>query len=103
MINIRKTTPQDHDAILKVELAAFDQDPEIKTLVTDLFNDPTAEPIVSLLAYDGDKPVGRRIPQAVPSEGPLRCSSSGYVSLCFSEGWEISMSVTLQITINDKW
>ncbi|MEA2077547.1 MAG: N-acetyltransferase [Candidatus Marinimicrobia bacterium] len=58
MIKILKTTPQDHDTILKIELAAFDQDPEIKTLITDLLNDPTAKPIVSLLAYDGDKAVG---------------------------------------------
>ncbi|RKY54535.1 MAG: N-acetyltransferase [Candidatus Neomarinimicrobiota bacterium] len=37
---------------------AFDQDPEIKTLIIDLFKDPSTEPIVSLLAYDDEKPVG---------------------------------------------
>ena len=58
MITIHPTTPQDHDVILKVELAAFNQDPEIKTLIIDLFKDPTAEPRVSLLAYDDDKAVG---------------------------------------------
>jgi putative acetyltransferase len=58
MIHIKHTTPKDLNTILYVELLAFDQDLEIKTIVMDLLNDPTAEPIVSLLAYDGDKPVG---------------------------------------------
>jgi putative acetyltransferase len=58
MITIRKTTPVDLETILQVELAAFKNDRSIKKLVTDLLKDPSAEPRVSLLAYDGDKAVG---------------------------------------------
>lgn len=58
MITIRKTTPKDIETILEVELLAFKGDSSIKTLVTELLDDSSAEPIVSLLAYDDKKPVG---------------------------------------------
>ena len=82
MITIRPTTPQDHDAILKVELAAFNQDPEIKTLVTDLLKDPTAEPIVSLLAYDDDKAIGHILftkARIKPGLGICSLKPGGYI------------------------
>ena len=58
MITIKPTTQQDKETILHVELEAFKGDHSIKTLVTELLDDTTAEPIVSLLAYDDEKPVG---------------------------------------------
>ncbi|RLC29163.1 MAG: N-acetyltransferase [Deltaproteobacteria bacterium] len=82
MITIRSTTSQDHDAILKVELLAFDQDPEIKTLIIDLFKDPTTEPIVSLLAYDDEKPVGHILftkAKIKPGLGICSLKPGGYI------------------------
>jgi len=58
MITLRKTVPKDLETILEVELLAFKGDRSIKTLVTELLVDPSAEPIISLLAYDDEKPVG---------------------------------------------
>lgn len=57
-ITIRKTTSKDLNKILNVELGAFSRSNKVKNLLTDLLEDPTAEPRVSLLALDGDKPVG---------------------------------------------
>jgi predicted N-acetyltransferase YhbS len=49
---IRESTIEDLDKILKVELEAFGpgEGPEIIQLVNNLFNDPTAEPLLSLVA-----------------------------------------------------
>ena len=58
MITIKSTTPQDLQTILEVELTAFNGSKKLKTLLTDLLEDPTAEPYISLLALDGDKAVG---------------------------------------------
>lgn len=82
MITIKHTGPQDFDTILSVELAAFQGDPEIKTLITDLLKDPTAEPIVSLLAYDGDKPVGHILftkARIKPGLGICSLKPGGYI------------------------
>jgi predicted N-acetyltransferase YhbS len=57
-IEIKKTSEKDYDRILEVELTAFNGSKKLKNLLTDLLEDPTAEPQVSLLALDGDKPVG---------------------------------------------
>ncbi len=56
-IRIRQTTPNDFDAIMAVERQAFGYDKEAK-LTADLLADPTAAPVVSLLAFRGDEPVG---------------------------------------------
>ncbi len=54
---IRETTLSDLDAILAVERAAFDKE-DVAGLTRDLLRDPTAMPMISLLAFDGDRPVG---------------------------------------------
>lgn len=82
MIKIKQTTPKDLETILKVELAAFRDDPEINTLINDLFKDPTAEPVVSLLAYDGKKPVGHILftkARLKPGLGICSLKPSGYI------------------------
>lgn len=56
-ILIRETTSDDFNDIMKVEKLAFGYDKEAK-LVAELLTDPTAEPVVSLLAFDKTKPVG---------------------------------------------
>ena len=58
MIYIRQSTPDELNTVLQVELDAFSNDAEIQTLVTDLFSDQTAFPLISLLAFDEHKPVG---------------------------------------------
>ena len=55
---IRRTTEKDRKKILDVGLTAFNGSTRLKTLLTDLLEDPTAEPRISLLALDGDKAVG---------------------------------------------
>jgi len=54
---IRQALDSDIDDVLKVERAAFGQDEEAE-LVRDLLADPSAEPRLSLLAYEKDKAVG---------------------------------------------
>jgi putative acetyltransferase len=54
---IRETTDLDLNDILLVEEAAFKRETEA-TLTCDLFADPTAKPLLSLLAYIEDQPVG---------------------------------------------
>ena len=56
-IDIRETTPADFEDIMKVERRAFGQEDEAK-LTADLLNDPTAQPILSLLAFYNDKAIG---------------------------------------------
>lgn len=56
-INIRKTTVGDLAEIMRVEEEAFGY-PKEAELVNDLLNDPTAEPRLSLLAFDGDEAIG---------------------------------------------
>ena len=58
MIHIRQSTPDELSTILEVELDAFSNDSEIHTLVSDLFADPDAAPLISLLAFDNKNPVG---------------------------------------------
>ncbi len=56
---IRETSPNEIETILTVEQAAFGPaDKSISVLVKELFKDPTAEPIISLLAVDGETAVG---------------------------------------------
>jgi putative acetyltransferase len=56
-ITIRKTTAADFDAIMNVIKQAFGYHKEAE-LAADLLADSTGEPIVSLLAFDGDQPIG---------------------------------------------
>ena len=57
MLQIRQTDESDLDDLLRVERAAFGQDAEAE-LVRNLLADPTARPLVSLMAFDDDRPVG---------------------------------------------
>ncbi len=56
-MKIAIATEADLDAVLSVELAAFARDEEPR-LVADLLRDPTAQPTLSLLAYQSNQPVG---------------------------------------------
>lgn len=63
-ITIRKTKDSDLSEIMRVEEEAFGF-PKEAELVNDLLNDPTAEPRLSLLAFDDDKAVGHILFTAV--------------------------------------
>lgn len=67
-ISIRKTTDSDLSDILRIEEVAFGY-PKEAQLVHDLLNDPTAEPRLSLLAFDGDEAIGHILFTAVKIEG----------------------------------
>ena len=54
---IRETLPGDLEAVLEVVRAAFGSNEEV-SLVHDLLNDPSAEPRLSLLAFNDDQPAG---------------------------------------------
>lgn len=57
---IRLATPTDLPAVLRVETAAFgpEEGDIIANLVQDLLADPTAQPVLSLLAMQDDQAVG---------------------------------------------
>ncbi len=54
---IRKAESKDISKVYQVEKEAFETDMEAK-LVGDLLVDETAQPVVSLLAFNADRPVG---------------------------------------------
>jgi putative acetyltransferase len=56
-VRIVEASVSDLDAVLSVERAAFG-DEEVVTLVCDLAEDPSARPWLSLLAWDGVRPMG---------------------------------------------
>ena len=56
-LNIRETSSSDLDDILFVEHTAFGHDEEAG-LVRDLLEDPSAKPMLSLLAFKDDRAVG---------------------------------------------
>jgi putative acetyltransferase len=62
-IEIRETTKLDYEDIIKINRGAFKNygEEEIVTLVTDLLEDETGKPIVSLIAFLDGKPVGHII------------------------------------------
>lgn len=57
---IRESTETDLPDLLDVEKQAFGEDegPEIVELVNDLLNDPTAKPLLSLIALEGRQVTG---------------------------------------------
>jgi len=59
MMNIRNTTEPDEPAIRQVHEAAFgpQEGPTVAGLVIELLHDPTARPLISLLACAGATPV----------------------------------------------
>ncbi len=56
-MHIRETTASDLDNVISVQRDAFGGD-EIANLTRDLLSDPSAAPMVSLLALDEDRAVG---------------------------------------------
>ena len=56
-MHIREASALDLNEVLFIEREAFGHGKEAG-LVNDLLNDPTAEPILSLLAFDNDRPAG---------------------------------------------
>ncbi|MFO8001811.1 MAG: N-acetyltransferase [Marinilabilia sp.] len=56
-IQIRETTDADLNDILFVQKAAFETDNEAR-LAAELLEDPTARPVISLLALEDENPVG---------------------------------------------
>ena len=54
---IRESTESDMNDVLMVETRAFGEDDEAN-LVNNLLNDPSAKPLLSLLAFKDEKPVG---------------------------------------------
>ena len=56
-MNIRQTTQADLKDIMFVEKAAFKRDEEVN-LTVDLLVDPSAKPLLSLMAYVENQPVG---------------------------------------------
>tara|TARA_R110002033_G_scaffold48501_1_gene94760 strand:- start:17 stop:286 length:270 start_codon:yes stop_codon:yes gene_type:complete len=56
-IYIRETKIDDLENIMEVETLAFGYDKEAK-LASNLLNDKSAEPIVSLLAFNADEAIG---------------------------------------------
>lgn len=56
-MKIREASISDLRDVLFVERAAFDREDEAD-LVRDLFEDASARPLLSLLAYEGQQPLG---------------------------------------------
>ncbi|MBE9042057.1 N-acetyltransferase [Oscillatoriales cyanobacterium LEGE 11467] len=56
-MHIRKALDSDLNDILSIERAAFGEETEAE-LVKNLLNDPSAQPLLSLLAFQDDRPVG---------------------------------------------
>ncbi len=65
---IRMTTESDRESIYMVEAEAFGYEKEA-VLVDSLLNDSTAEPRISLLAFEGDQPIGHILFTAGKIEG----------------------------------
>ncbi len=56
-MRIIEASAADLETVLGIERLAFGDD-DVADLVRDLADDPTARPLLSLLAWDGDLPVG---------------------------------------------
>jgi putative acetyltransferase len=78
-MRIAEASPTDLDDVLAVERLAFAGDAEAG-LVSELLEDRTARPIVSLLAWDGEKPVGHIMFTAAHLEGARRDVSASILA-----------------------
>lgn len=67
-LTIRETAAADHASIVRIQRAAFGQPAEAE-LTLALLDDPTAVPQLSLLAVDGDAPIGHVLFTRVRIEG----------------------------------
>ena len=70
-MRIVEASASDLDAVLSVERAAF-EDEEVVRLVRDLVDDSSARPWLSLLAWDGARPVGHIMFTAARLDGASR-------------------------------
>ena len=70
-MRIAEATNADRDDVLYVERAAF-PDEDVAGLVAALLDDPSARPLLSLLAYEDDRPVGHVLFTAARLEGAPR-------------------------------
>ena len=79
-MHIVEALASDLETVLSVERLAFGADgaDEVATLVSDLVDDPSAHPLLSLLAWDGERPVGHILFTAARLEG---ASHSAAVSI----------------------
>ncbi len=68
-IFIRDAAASDFNDVMTVEKEAFGYDKEA-ILVAELLEDTTAQPVVSLLAFAGDEPVGHILFTKASLEGP---------------------------------
>jgi putative acetyltransferase len=68
--NITEAGHADLEPTLRVERAAFARDEEAE-LVAALLQDPTAQPLMSLLAFAADRPVGHVLFTAVAVDGAV--------------------------------
>ena len=75
-MRIIEATEAEIDAVLCVEHEAFASDNEPQ-LVAELLRDPTAQPVLSLLAYESDRPIGHiLLTRAALIGSPLHVSCS---------------------------
>lgn len=73
---IRETHSNDLEMILAVEKAAFEVDPIVVSLVSELLNDPSAQPSLSLLAFQNNNPIGHILFSKVKLENISLVSAS---------------------------
>lgn len=73
---IREAEPADLDAVMAIEWSAFERD-DIVELTRDMLADPTAEPLLSLIAFDDDRPAGH----VLFSAGRLRGETNPSVAI----------------------
>lgn len=71
-VRIEPASEDELSDVLEVENLAFAGDPDIEILVRDLIGDPTAQPLVSLLAREAGRPVGHIMFTAVRINGSER-------------------------------
>ena len=55
---IKDSVKRDLTTVLDIQSIVFPDEPSVAELTVDLLKDDSAEPRISLLAYDADKPVG---------------------------------------------
>ncbi len=78
-MRIREATESDMDDVLAVERAAFGEEAEAE-LVRALLADPTSEPALSLLAFDGDRAVGHILFTATRLDGGEGAATSAILA-----------------------
>jgi len=67
-VRIEEAVPAALESVLRVEREAFGA-PDVAELVADLLVDPTARPLLSLLAWEGEEPVGHVLFTAASLDG----------------------------------